>query len=179
MQIEVSGFAAALAQERGCISHGDGLAIPLARTRSPVKEWALVSCEDAHLAQFCWSLNDRHRFVRRRGPGGKTVLMHREVLGLVPGDGLDGDHRNHDRTDNRRSNLRPCTRAQNSQNRKGGYRGASSQHRGVSWRKNERKWVATATVGGQDHYLGYFKTEDEAAEAAWRFRAEHMPYTTN
>ena len=53
-----------------------------------------------------------------------THYLHREVLGLTPGDGLETDHRNGDRLDNRRSNLRVATRAQNAQNvpARSGYR---------------------------------------------------------
>lgn len=43
--------------------------------------------------------------------------MHRVVLGLKRGDGKIVDHINHDRLDNRRSNMRLVTRRVNQQNR--------------------------------------------------------------
>lgn len=49
-----------------------------------------------------------------------TIYMHREILGLKPGDGhgIEADHINHDGLDNRRCNLRACTRSENLRNRR-------------------------------------------------------------
>ena len=41
-----------------------------------------------------------------RNDNDKNVYMHRQILGLVEGDGLLGDHRNCIPLDNRRKNLR-------------------------------------------------------------------------
>jgi hypothetical protein len=41
----------------------------------------------------------------------------------------------------------------------------SSQYRGVSWRKKNKKWVAITYCDSKRHYLGYFEDEDEAARA--------------
>jgi len=54
----------------------------------------------------------------RRNDGSYTlVLLHRVITGAPKG--YDVDHRNHDTLDNRSSNLRIVTRAENHQNRKG------------------------------------------------------------
>lgn len=47
--------------------------------------------------------------------GKKTILMHRLIM--VVQSGLDVDHRNHLKLDNRRCNLRICTRSENNRNR--------------------------------------------------------------
>lgn len=120
---------------------------------------------------------DRDRYVATRlAAGGPLVYMHRVVLGLTKGDGLEADHLNGDRSDNRRSNLRALTHAQNNQNVPS--RGGTSRFRGVSWHKQHRKWIARARVGGTLHHLGLFECEEDAGAAAAAFRAEHMPFST-
>ena len=45
-----------------------------------------------------------------------------------------------------------------------------SRFKGIYWNKGRQKWVAQATVNGKSKFLGYFKTEEEAAEAVDRFQ---------
>lgn len=47
------------------------------------------------------------------GGSRRVVLMHRELLGLVKGDGLSVDHLNGDGLDNRRANLEAIGHAEN------------------------------------------------------------------
>ncbi len=96
-----------------------------------------------------------------------TIYLHRQIAGAPRG--LDVDHINRDRLDNRRSNLRVCTRGQNLQNVAS--RGGSSLHRGVSWSKVAGKWRADVKLEGKQHYLGLFECEEDAAAAAKDARA--------
>lgn len=41
----------------------------------------------------------------------------------------------------------------------------SSSHKGVSWRTAARKWIAQASIGGKQVYLGRYDTELEALSA--------------
>ncbi len=112
--------------------------------------YALVDPTDAHLADRRWRAHPKG-YVQGDG----STLLHREVLGLIKGDGIEVDHINRDKLDCRRSNLRILTHAQNRQNNdpsgnqtwRGG--GTSSRHRGVSWDKRRGKWKASVTVGGR------------------------------
>lgn len=95
----------------------------------------------------------------RSGPGRQRMIwMHRELLGAGPGDEVD--HREHlpGVVDNRRSNLRFCTRAQNLTNARK-RRGAASPYKGVS--RSGSKWRARV----EDDYLGTFPTGEAAARA--------------
>jgi len=74
------------------------------------------------------------------------------------------DHKNMDRTDNRITNLRECSNAENQRNR-GKQANNTSGHKGVSWAKNVNKWKSEITVGGQYKYLGIFDTIEDAAKA--------------
>jgi hypothetical protein len=107
---------------------------------------------------------------------GKGEYLHRVLFGLVPGDGQKVDHKNGDTLDNRRRNLRLCTQGENAQNRHRGPVG-ESHFRGVSRSTNGKRWVARVVTNGKGHHIGTFEYEMDAARAAARFRAEHMPFS--
>jgi hypothetical protein len=106
--------------------------------------------------------------------------MHRELLGLEPGDPLQCDHINRDRLDNRRANLRIVTSAANNTNL--GSRGGTSKYRGVHWNKDRHAWHAQARLNGHARYLGLFPLEDDAARAVnsfWTTRGYPAPNEVN
>jgi hypothetical protein len=77
--------------------------------------------------------------------------------------GLQVDHINGDRLDNRRENLRVVTVSVNQFNRKHLNRNNRSGVRGVGYQ--DGKWRARINVNGEDHYLGRFDTVEEATKA--------------
>jgi hypothetical protein len=88
--------------------------------------------------------------------------LHRIIAGA--GVGQEVDHLNGDGLDNRRANLRLCTHAENGRNRAKQRPPASSKYKGVS--RYHDRWRATIGIGNHKlRSLGYFKTEDEAADA--------------
>lgn len=149
--------------------------LALRRRDGSICAHAIVDDADFEWAsRWRWCLATIGYVVRR--PSGRTVYLHRELLGLEPGDGLEGDHRNGDRLDNRRENLRIASHAENQQNRHYGW--GTSLHRGVCWDKAHGCWRASAMLDGKRYYLGLFAVEEDAAEAAAAFRAKHMPFAT-
>ena len=108
--------------------------------------------------------NGRQWYAARRapGPGSRHLLLHRVVLGLVPGDPAV-DHINGDGLDNRRENLRLATKAQNGMNQAKTH--GVSQFKGVYWDKVNRKWVAQVRAGAKVRFLGRFDSEEDAAQA--------------
>lgn len=96
---------------------------------------------------------------------GKTVRMHQLIMDPPPG--MVVDHINRNGLDNRRENLRTCTRRQNAWNH--GRRkpdNASSQFLGVYRdRKDPDKWSVKVTRDGEAVNLGPFDDEMEAARA--------------
>jgi hypothetical protein len=122
-----------------------------------------------------------YRNLSRRTEGRGHISLHRQLLGLEPGDGKIGDHINRDRLDNRRANLRVLdTEAQSKQNLSP-QRRKRSKHRGVHLYtacRLSKPWVARVQVKGIVRQ-GYFATEEEAASAAARWRRELMPFATD
>jgi hypothetical protein len=96
-----------------------------------------------------------------RSHKGRTILMHRQIMNPPPGmvvDHIDGNGLN-----NRRGNLRICTRRQNVCNSRP--RRSRSKYKGVRYEKRRRTWVAEITHLGRKIYLGSFASETTAAEA--------------
>jgi hypothetical protein len=85
--------------------------------------------------------------------------MHNVIMGVK---GID--HANGNGLDNRRSNLRPFTGAQNHWN-SGISRTNWSGHKGVGWNKAEGKWRARIQANGKRLFLGYFDTAEDAGHA--------------
>jgi len=83
----------------------------------------------------------------------KRLYMHTAILGKVASKEID--HRNGDTLDNQRCNLRHCTHAENSQNRKINAN-STSGFKGVSWDNNNKKWKSRITHNGKLIHLGLF-----------------------
>jgi HNH endonuclease len=127
-------------------------------------ESILVDAADfAWLSQWQWCVGTHGYAIRsERLPDGRQrhVLMHRQLLGLSHGEATVSDHKNGNRLDNRRENLRRATHLQNHYNvlRKPGSSGAQ----GVYWRGHS--WQAKIKCDGRHRHLGMFATMEEAAE---------------
>lgn len=120
-----------------------------------------VSDEDfVYLAGFNWFV-DSKGYVRLSN--GKK--MHRIIANRM---GIDLsnqiDHRDRDKLNNRRSNLRIATNSQNQANR--GLRPHnSSGHTGVIWCSYKNKWRPYVSKDGKRHYSGRYDSIEDAIEA--------------
>lgn len=155
--------------------------LPLCGRDGSVRAWAIVDEADATWASaFHWSLSKGYAVRGEVGPDGRqrAVLLHRELLGLGPGDPLQGDHINRDPLDNRHANLRVVPRRGNLQNR-GSLPGSSSRFRGVHFERWSGRWRAEIKVGGRKMRLGRFASEEEAAGVARAARAREMAYAVD
>ena len=93
--------------------------------------------------------------------------MHRVVMLMCYGfygEGLDVDHINHVRNDNRLFNLRFVTRSENSKNQSLSSKSTTGVT-GVSFLKARKKYIAQIGVNRKLIYLGTFETLEEAAAA--------------
>lgn len=85
--------------------------------------------------------------------------MHRIVLDAPQGTLVD--HKNGDRLDNRRCNLRLATRSQNAANTPP----KPGRLKGVFFDKARNLWQARIMVNWKERYIGRFLTQEEAARA--------------
>ena len=112
---------------------------------------------------------------------GKRYYIHDIVWiihnGPIP-KGMQIDHFNHIKTDNRIENLRMVSFKENCRNmplRKDNTSGFC----GVLWHKQRRKWVATIMIDGKKYHLGIFSNIDDAiaarqeAEIKYGFHPNH------
>lgn len=86
---------------------------------------------------------------------GEHIRLHRLIM--KPKRGYDIDHINHDKLDNRETNLRCVNRSKNSMNRAG--------VRGYSWNSSMNKWEVKICAGGKKYHLGYYELEKDAIKA--------------
>lgn len=87
------------------------------------------------------------------------VRMHRFIMS--PPQDLVVDHINHDRLDNRRSNLKICTQFENSQNRTH----ARATYGNIYSNKKVTKWCACNMIDGKRVRSRSYDTYEEAEEA--------------
>jgi len=117
-------------------------------------KWHYVKPGYAARSQYCGGGRSSHKV--------KVTPMHREIMDSP--DGKMIDHKNHDGLDNRKSNLRICTRTENRRNsvrhknNKSGYKGVwqeGKKFRSAIWIKDEKR----------NRNLGTFETAIQAAKA--------------
>src|SRR6202453_5284952 len=160
--------------------------IPLSQ-RNFKGKYAIVDAEDYEmLMQWAWQYSSHGYAVRGVYLGRdkvtgkksyKTRFMHQEITGNFPP--LMTDHRDENRLNNTKANLRQATHRENKRNvgkmrpiRSSIYKGVS-----LSRRKNKTKpWKAYIKVDGKLIWLGYSRDEIGAAkmydEAAKKYHGE-------
>lgn len=129
--------------------------IELRNRKGHPSQYAIVDdCDYEQLIERFWYCADG-RAVR----GNPRIFMHREIVNAP--DGMEVDHINGNQLDNRRCNLRICTHAQNTRNRKP--HGSLPRFKGV--KAVDRRWCAQIMVNGIETYLGRFDSAVAAARA--------------
>lgn len=93
----------------------------------------------------------------------KNISLHHFILGEKY-DGLLIDHKNHDFTDNRKSNLRIANKQLNGINRPAN-KNNKLQTKGVSFDKRVNKYIARIYKDGKQYYIGSYLTLEEAKQA--------------
>jgi hypothetical protein len=109
-----------------------------------------------------WTWHQGWSGYAARGDGGKTILMHRQIM--QPPEGMLVDHIDGNGGNNCRCNLRICTHQENQRNMRKQKR-AVSRFKGAFYDKRYDRWYSRYRYGGKYQFLGYFDTEIEAAQA--------------
>lgn len=98
----------------------------------------------------------------------QKFLVHRMAWTIVHGEipeGMQVDHINGNRHDNRMCNLRLLTNSQNGENKHKAMAHSKSGLLGVSWDKPMKAWVARIKTPEKYKVLGYFQDKHEAHQA--------------
>lgn len=105
------------------------------------------------LNAFNWCFANIGYAKRREAVTGKTILMHRQIMGFPDGE---VDHINRDRLDNRSLNLRVTDRSGNARNK---------LVKGFETVKHAKGYAVRIGYGGKRIYLGRFATIELAHNA--------------
>ena len=127
--------------------------------------FAIVDAENEELVSaHRWHANKGYAITSVPNLGGRSrhrpLPMHRLLMQAVVG--MQVDHINGDRLDNRMSNLRFVTPAQNAQNASMPSNNTSG-FKGVRFHKDSGKWQTSIQCNGVTHYLGIYCTPQEAS----------------
>lgn len=121
------------------------------------EDWSLVEGKCIYILKLGYVV------VRKNGI---TKYLHRVVMS--PAQGQEVDHINCNRLDNRKPNLRACSRIENARNLRRERANNTSGFKGVHYSTANRKWVARICVNFKTKYLGYYSTAEQAHEAYWK-----------
>jgi len=133
----------------------------------------LIDDEDYEkVMKYTWQINKQQEklgriYLQTRLPskeGRKHISFHRYIMGCINGDGKIVDHRDGNTLDCRKSNLRFCTKLENARNCKRNSKNTSG-YKGVSYRKDIKKWIAGVYIKKHRIHLGYFPTPELARDA--------------
>jgi hypothetical protein len=150
-----------------------------ARLPDEEKFWERVRKSDG-----CWEWTAGkaaagYGIIRYRGTDHLAHRVSYELkIGPIP-EGMQIDHKCHNRACVNPEHLRIATDGLNQQNRSGATRASKSGVRGVTWYEPRGKWMAKAQLVGKQYFLGYFDSIEAATTAVTDWRREHMPYSIN
>jgi hypothetical protein len=130
--------------------------IPLSKE----KGYASISPNDfGKVSKYKWYLRKDGYAACTSRVGGNNILMHRFITRAPAG--INIDHINGNRLDNRRENLRFATQKENCQNAKGKRGGL----KGIYYHPRDKNWIANIGMDGKTHFIGAYNNPEDAALA--------------
>lgn len=120
---------------------------------------SIIDLEDVEKVKHIKWSKTTSGYVSGKDKNEKNILLHR-YLTECPDD-MVVDHINHNTLDNRKNNLRVCTKQQNEMN-KLLYSHNTSGVSGVSYYKRKEKWASKIIVNNKTIFLGYFDNKEDA-----------------
>lgn len=114
-----------------------------------------------------WHINQQGYVVTRKGHKGRRILLHRFIMEIedIQDVNIIVDHKNHNKVDNRKNNIRVCTALKNGQNKKPRnrelYTGIYKYEYNGKY-KHTIKYKVEIRVNGIIYRLGKFDTYEDA-----------------
>ena len=140
--------------------------------RGRFKACASIDASDLHLVKkYKWCVNKDNIVATRLDE--RTMLSIWHLIIGHPPEGMEVDHRNRNRLDNRRCNLRFATRLQNQANLSTRVN-SETGFKGVNFDKRRGKYRARIGHNGMQIHLGTFVSKLDAARAYNEAAAEHF-----
>lgn len=138
------------------------------------KTCIVCDCHYDMVRQKTWHYAQGYARTNIRDENGKfkVVCMNRYILGTP--NGQDVDHINRDTLDNRCSNLRAVSRSLNKHNGHL-YKTNKLGVRGI-YKRPSGHYVASITIDGVQHYLGFHKTLEAAITARAKAEKDMLEY---
>jgi len=133
----------------------------------------IIDLEDLDLVtQYTWNINRKTRYIiamtREGREDSKTIYLHRLLMKAQPGDEID--HINRIKSDNRRKNLRFCTRSENHHNKR--------EQKNTTWgtgvTRDRYSWVAHIQIE-KKLLRKNFKTFEEAVAQRKAWEKQYNP----
>lgn len=149
------------------IVNGDLAYIQLTQGQQAVIDAEDVDATRSRKWYATWNV-DKHAYYATSTLNGKTIYLHRIVMGVLDHDrSIIVDHINGNTLDCRKSNLRLTTMSENMQNRtSGANRNSKTGLRNVFYHKATNRLEVKVMVKGKGYYGGYFPNTEEGRQAA-------------
>lgn len=124
---------------------------------------AYIDNEDYEIiSKYKWYAHQsrKNNFYAATTIKGKIFYMHRMIISAPKKTFVD--HKNQNKLDNRRKNLRFCTNSENNRNKNISKKNTSG-HKGVYWSKHAKKWHVQISTDNKILFLGRFKNIEKAS----------------
>lgn len=142
----------------------DHAAIPLHGRNGKFYGYAEIDLDDLELiSKISWTLDKRGYAVGTPEGHGNNITMHRLLIHGTEKGGGSTDHRDGNKMNNRRKNLRRCNQTENARNTRLAKNNTSGS-KGVR-QTPEGNWNARITVNRRSIHIGNYSTREEAAAA--------------
>ncbi len=144
------------------ITKGDIAEIVLYDKYCKEKARTIIDSEDVGKVEgHKWCLSYGYVMTNLKGT---TVKIQNFITGINPNIEKLIDHRDGNPLNNRKSNYRLCTSAENIKNAKIRADNTSG-YKGVCWKKDNKKWMARIMFNKKRVHLGVFNDKTDAAKA--------------
>lgn len=124
------------------------------------------------IKDYCWRMNNNGRIVTSVNRS-RMILLHRLILDVLYDTDIIIDHANRNPLDNRKENLRICTKQENNTN-KNLFNNNKSGFIGVSLQEQHQTWRARISVNNKDIHLGCFDNKEDAIKARLEAEAKYF-----